>query len=185
MQELLDRWSIKGNYTMLLDMWNESHRYYHNQNHLLELIDMINERKDQLSQKEYEKLMITALFHDIIYDPKRTDNEEQSVRFFEELCYDVKREDIQHIKQMILDTKTHETEDQLSKMFCEMDMSIVESDYEKLLEWENGISKEYESFGEMYRPARLEFLEKMMNRYPNNSENLLMLIDHIKGQESV
>jgi len=47
MQELLDRWNIKVNYNVLLAMWNESHRAYHTQNHLLDLIDQINESKNQ------------------------------------------------------------------------------------------------------------------------------------------
>lgn len=179
MQEILDKWQIKCDYNMLLDMWNESHRYYHNQTHLIDLVDQINESQSELTQNEYEKLMITALFHDIIYDPKRNDNEEMSAEFFESKCYDNKRKDIQHIKQMIIDTKTHETTDKLSKKFSDMDMSIVESDIDKLIEWESGISKEYEMFGEMYKPERIKFLEKMMNKYPNNSKNLLKLIEYI------
>ena len=77
MQEILDKWGIKVDYNIVLSMWNESHRYYHTQNNLLELIEQINEKRNQLSQNHYEKLIITSLFHDIVYDPMRTDNEEK------------------------------------------------------------------------------------------------------------
>jgi hypothetical protein len=40
--------------------------------HLITLIDRINESKSTLnSEKEYDKLILTALFHDIIYNPKK------------------------------------------------------------------------------------------------------------------
>ena len=67
MQEILNKWGIKIDYNLILNMWNESHRHYHSQNHLLDLLNKINEIKSDLSQKEYEKLVISALFHDIVY----------------------------------------------------------------------------------------------------------------------
>jgi pantetheine-phosphate adenylyltransferase len=180
MQEILDKWGIKVDYSMLLSIWNESHRHYHNQDHLLSLLNKINEEKPNISQKEYEKLIITSLFHDIIYDPMRNDNEEKSAQFFIDSCSDKNNNDVLHIKQMILDTKNHETDDKLSKMFCEMDMSVVKGDFEELLEWEKGIYSEYKSYGPLYKEGRLKFLESLMDNYPTNSENILKLIDWIK-----
>ncbi len=76
MQELLDKWNIKIDYKVLLSMWNEPHRHYHSQNHLIDLIEQVNESKSFLnSQKDYEKLIICSLFHDCIYDTSNSDNE--------------------------------------------------------------------------------------------------------------
>ena len=180
MQELLEKWNIKLDYNTLLSMWNESHRHYHNQNHLLDLISLINENKNQFgSQNNYEKMILCALFHDCIYDPMRDDNEERSAEFFENCCQD-KNADILEIKQMILDTNTHVSTTSLSEKFNYYDMNIVERDFDQLLEWENGIGQEYKAHGELYKPGRLKFLESLLDKYPHNTENLLKLIDWVK-----
>jgi predicted metal-dependent HD superfamily phosphohydrolase len=180
MQELLDKWNIKLDYNTLLSMWNESHRHYHNQNHLLDLIEQINENKSNFdSQKDYEKMILCALFHDCVYDPMRSDNEERSAEFFENCCQE-KNTDTQEIKQMILDTKTHEATTSLSEKFNHLDMNIVERDFAQLLEWETGIGQEYKAYGELYKVGRLNFLESLLDKYPHNTENLLRLIDWVK-----
>ena len=47
LQELLNNWNIKCDINTLLSMWNESHRHYHNLNHLNDLIQQINENKSE------------------------------------------------------------------------------------------------------------------------------------------
>jgi len=181
MQEILDKWGIKVDYNLLLTMWNESQRSYHTQNHLLDLIDQINEYKDNLSQKEYDKLVLCALFHDIVYDPKKQNNEEMSADFFINSCTDKNNPDILEVKQMILDTKNHIPNTPLSEIFNSFDMKIVERDYDKLLEWEQGIYNEFASYGDLYKKGRIAFLEKMLDKYPHNTHNLLKLIDYVKS----
>lgn len=181
LQELLNKWNIKCDINTLLSMWNESHRSYHTLNHLNDLIDQINENKSSFSQKEYEKLLITSLFHDCVYDPKASDNEEKSADFFMECAINKGNPDILEIKQMILDTKTHESNTTLSEAFNNYDMNIVERDFDQLLRWENGIYEEYKVFGpDLYKKGRLKFLESIMDKYPNNTENLLKLVDWVK-----
>jgi predicted metal-dependent HD superfamily phosphohydrolase len=180
MQELLDKWNIKLDYNVLLAMWNESHRAYHTQNHLLDLIEQIDENKSQYqSQKDYDKMILCALFHDCVYDPMRNDNEEKSAEFFLNCCQE-KNQDILDIKQMILDTKTHEATTPLSEKFNVLDMNIVERDFNQLLEWEKGIREEYKAYGDMYKMGRIQFLESLLDKYPHNTENLLKLIDWVK-----
>ena len=101
-------------------------------------------------------------------------------QFFINLCLDKSNDDILKIKQMISDTKGHKPTSRLSHIFCFYDMNIVERDFSELLKWENSIHKEYESFGEMYKQGRIQFLESCLDKYPNNTENLLKLIDHVK-----
>ena len=43
LQNLLNQYKIKADVNMLLDMWNESHRHYHNLEHLNDLVLQINE----------------------------------------------------------------------------------------------------------------------------------------------
>lgn len=181
LQQLLNKWNIKCDVNILLAMWNESHRHYHNLNHLNDLIDQINEDKSKYSSKDYEKLMLTALFHDCVYDPMREDNEEKSAEFFIECCVEKLDPEVHQVKQMILDTKTHQSTTPLSESFNYYDMNIVERDFNQLLNWERGISDEYAGYGEQYKGGRLKFLESLLDKYPQNTENLLKLIDFVKN----
>jgi len=180
MQELLNKWNIKLDYNILLSMWNESHRHYHTQNHLLDLIENIN--KKIFEQKDYEKMILCALFHDCVYDPMMSNNEEESANFFMKCCQE-KTQDILDVKQMILDTKTHESNSKLSEKFNKLDMNIVERDYDSLLEWEKGISLEFSAYDKyLYKEGRLTFLESILDKYPNNTGNLLKLIAYVKAK---
>lgn len=180
-QGLLNKWKIKIDANVLLSMWNESHRHYHNLNHLTSLLeDIDNEYKNKVSEKEYEKLNIVALFHDIIYDPKRNDNEEKSADFFLSACVEKNNKDITEIKDAILDTKTHQSSNQLSEKFNNLDMKIVEKDFNQLLEWEEGIYNEYKFHGDKYKEGRIQFLESLLDKYNHNASNLLKLISWVK-----
>lgn len=181
LQQLLNKWNIKCDINTILSMWNESHRAYHTLEHLNDLIEQINENKSKYSEKEYEKLLITALFHDCVYDPMKQDNEERSADFFMECSINKSDANINEIKQMILDTKTHKSNTRLSESFNHFDMNIVERDFDQLLKWENGIYEEFKAYGnEQYRMGRLQFLESILDKYPNNTENLLKLVDWVK-----
>ena len=179
MQHLLDKWNIKIDYNTILSMWNESHRSYHSQTHLVDLIDDINQIRTTLTEKEYDKLILCALFHDIIYDPSKFDNEEKSAQFFINCCSDKTDPDILEVKEMILDTKTHQSDNKLSSIFNKLDMKIVGGNIEDLKVWEKGIKEEFVPvFGiDNYKKGRLQFLNSLLDKYPNNSKNLLDLID--------
>ena len=53
LQKLLEKCGIKCDINTILAMWNESHRHYHNLNHLNDLISQINENKSNFTEKEY------------------------------------------------------------------------------------------------------------------------------------
>jgi hypothetical protein len=125
-------------------------------------------------------MMLAALFHDCVYDPMSGDNEEKSAQFFMECVIDKSNPDLLEVKQMILDTKTHQATTNLSEKFNQLDMNIVERDFNQLLEWETGIYNEYKAFGEKYKEGRLKFLESLLDKYPKNTENLLKLVDWVK-----
>ena len=182
LQQLLEKWNIKCDINTVLSMWNESHRSYHNLNHLNDLISQINENKSNFSEKEYEKLMLTAVFHDVVYDPASQTNEEDSAKFLMKCVVDKNNKDILDVRKMILDTKTHESTTNLSESFNNYDMNIVERDFDQLLDWEKGISEEFSVYPKaQYKEGRLKFLESLLDKYPNNTENLLQLIDHVKS----
>lgn len=179
LQSILDKWMINISIDDIFNHWSESHRYYHTLEHLNDLISQIESDKQKYSDKEYEMLLITALFHDIVYDPLKRDNEERSADFFIKSCTNI-TSDIKVIKQAILDTQTHLSTTDISEQFNKYDMNIVERPLNDLLEWEKGIYNEFKSFGDKYKTGRLSFLKSLLPKYPNNIENLSKLIQWVE-----
>ena len=180
---ILEKYKIKANINMLLEMWNEPQRSYHNLEHLEDLTNMITQDfiDGKITEKIMEKLLLSSLFHDIIYNPMRKDNELKSSEFFLSLCLE-KNADILEINQTIIDTATHTATVPLSEKFNIYDMNIVERDFNSLLKWEEGISYEFNFAGELYKPNRILFLESIVDKYPLNSANLVKLIEYIKNK---
>ena len=131
-----------------IERYNETHRYYHNIEHIQEMIS--NAKKRNILTDE---LFLAIIFHDIIYNPKADDNEEKSA----ELFYSYIKND--EIKQAILDTKTHKATNKISKQLCDLDLDVLWNDYETFINFEKKIFKEYQ-FVEysVYKEKRIEVL---------------------------
>ena len=184
LQTLLNKYFIKADINMLLAIWNEPNRHYHNLKHLTDLIDQINKSysENQISENEKELLYLIAIFHDIVYDAGKQDNEEKSADFFMSVCLRPELHDILLVRNAILATKTHHPTNNISKLFNRFDMNIVERDYDSLLEWEKGIYGEYSSVydNDDYKQGRIGFLNHVKKTYSNNSENLSRLIEFVE-----
>lgn len=171
-------------YPDLINRYLESHRFYHSVHHvenLLHQIETIYSVYDDVSESDCEILAITAIFHDIVYDPKQTDNEEKSVEFFDSLLSPDKGndKDINQIRHMILATKRHhKTGDRLTDLFNMMDMDILFADFPALVFYEYQIRQEYIfADDQMYKFGRLAFLNSIIKDpiYYSNIRNLLEL----------
>lgn len=172
----LKKYNINLTTKQVVKMWNSEGRHYHTtENHLNHLLFDIHQMKDDLSVLSYDYLILAAIFHDIIYDPKRSDNELKSIEFFKEVC-PVKMDKVENL---IYDTITHNPRTELSKIFSDLDMKIVYSDYKGLLEWEKLIRLEY-NFVEksLYKDKRVQFLQSIIDN--RNEENILRLIEFVK-----
>jgi len=188
LQKILSQWNIKMTIDEILNRWSEPQRHYHTIKHLQDLMNKIIalHKKGTISDLECEKLVLIALFHDIVYEPLSSTNEEDSAKMFMDNIdinsapNDIKTH-IDEICQAILDTKRHQPSTWISKIFCGMDMSIVNSTYDELLEWENGIWNEFNAVGkEKYKAGRLSFLKKIVDDFSGNSENLSKLIEWVE-----
>jgi predicted metal-dependent HD superfamily phosphohydrolase len=175
-QELLTRWHVTLSKDDILQCWSEPHRAYHGITHLVDLLEQI-EGHVSLPQKERDMLTLVAIFHDIIYNPRRTDNEARSAELFLQcISMDKDSPDIQEIATIIRDTKTHKPSTPLSVIFCHMDTDVVRRPYPELLQWEDGIRREYSHLpGIAYVVGRVRFLEKMRCKFPENAAALRML----------
>lgn len=157
----------------VLSHYDEAHRFYHTIDHIRDVVKKLEDKG--LNQSE---LFLAAVFHDIIYNPKSNTNEEDSAEFFikaagsSSLSSDQKA----HVKQLILDTKTHKPMVKFSEDFIAIDLSVLNGSFGDLLNYEQQIFKEFQFVDyKIYKEKRVEILQ----RY-NKNGNLNALIDYIK-----
>jgi len=161
----------------ILNPYREPHRFYHTVEHLDDLCD-------QLEKKGFgdnDALLLATVFHDIIYDPRSATNEEDSVRYFnntfngDQLLKD-------EVTGIILDTKTHKPNSELSHIFCQADLNILNQPFDKLLKYEQQIFKEFQFVDyAVYKEKRVEVLKSLQHSV--NNPALEYLIDYVNFRE--
>ena len=84
--DILRKFGIDIQLPHIEERYAEPHRFYHIFTHIEFLIEKIDElfRKGIINEDERDILIVAALFHDIVYNPQRSDNEEKSVEFMKE-----------------------------------------------------------------------------------------------------
>lgn len=177
-RELFERHHITMSPAEVLKRYGEKHRHFHTFKHILDIVSRIRSMKIRASERDL--LLMIALFHDIVYDPRRGDNEERSAEMFMKNA-DCEPRFATLVHDAIIDTKAHQGRSAISRLFCSLDMSVVSSDYDGLLEWERGIHGEYGFVGnDAYKAGRLAFLKQAYIDYADNSENLARLIEYVE-----
>jgi pantetheine-phosphate adenylyltransferase len=145
-KEMMLKYSIPEE--LIYGNYYAKHRYYHDMNHIYNLLEKADSR-GLLT----EDFFLAILFHDVIYDPKRNDNEERSANAsFGYLSND-------NVKQAILDTKTHKPTCDLGYVLCELDMEELYGDFTVFMTNGNNVAKEYQFIDwAVYKKARCKFL---------------------------
>lgn len=159
-------------YEIFSKQWNSPFRFYHTkENHL----DPILELCDTIELKYF------TLFHDIVYNPYSFTNEEDSAKVFSDNCgmfEDLTDKEI--VRDMILATKDHNpSSNPMIERAIELDMSILYSDFDTLMNYEEGIFKEFQKVNiNTYLEKRIEFLSRY--KEIGNINNLIQYIRNKK-----
>mgnify|MGYP001801031331 CR=1 FL=1 len=98
---------IANELSEIISRYQETHRHYHNCQHIVELL----ERIAQYTSEEHQDVHIfTAFYHDVIYVPGRSDNESRSAQFAAESMarLRVPRTIVAGVEEIILATQKHE-----------------------------------------------------------------------------
>ena len=160
-----------SNIVLAEDFWNEIEnaysqpkRFYHNLEHLEYLIDSLQPIIDEI--KDWDTLMFSVFYHDIVYKPVNKDNEEQSaflaVKRLEELG--VNDGVISECRQQILATKSHQVSGNPDvNFFTDADLAILGSDWESYHSYMNKIRKEYKVYPDIiYKPGRRKVVQHFL-----------------------
>jgi predicted metal-dependent HD superfamily phosphohydrolase len=142
-------------------------RYYHNLAHLADLYQWFDRYRAEL--KNPFCFAMAIWFHDLIYDPTRHDNEQQSARLATELLRQWRSapERIARVEHLILATEGHQprSEHPDQRWFLDFDLSILGSDPARYDQYAQQIQQEYQMFPEeAYRAGRRQVIERLLRR---------------------
>ena len=160
--------NIKENsFQIINDRYSEKSRFYHNLSHVKTLLDLFESLGNKAQNRN--AIRFSIWFHDVIYDTKANDNEEESARLAWQLMgrLHVDLETIEVVNSLILATKDHSgnglSED--NKLFLDMDLAILGMREEIYNKYSRAIREEYFWVPELiYQRERRKVLESFLAR---------------------
>ncbi len=144
--------------------YSEPHRRYHTLTHLVTLFDCLEKHGEEIDDPA--RLAFATWYHDVVYDPRRADNEAKSAeRAMKELdALGAPGELRSHVVQLILATKDHMGggRDYDDDVFLDADFVILgapESDYR---DYVRDVRAEYAHLNDdQWKRGRGAFLERV------------------------
>ena len=141
--------------------YSEKNRHYHTLNHLENIYQVLKPFKlDAL-------LEFSIFYHDIIYNVKVFNNEEQSALFsqksMKQLGTPIKLQE--EVFNLIMETKTHQTNCENYALFIDADLAILGSSSKNYQKYIINIRKEYAYYSDkVYKNSRKKVLESFLKK---------------------
>lgn len=166
-------WSLLGGtgdsgkiYGEIIAKYSEPHRKYHTLQHLEECFERLNEAEGLEFERAEVELVIW--FHDVIYDPRRADNEQRSAEWCHRmLCQSGLQTDmVKRVEQLIMSTR-HIAEPQGAdaEVLADVDLGILGAARARFNQYEQQIREEFcwvpqEEFNRGRRAVLEQFLSR-------------------------
>jgi len=185
-ERLIDRVPLQA--IRCLELYRQPHRFYHTEGHIEEMLEGL--LKYKLSSIEIEILTLAIIYHDCVYDPKRSDNEKLSCDKFDEDNFSDFFEhqyNLERVKKVIMATKNHVYgKGNLEDIIINLDMKVFSRSIMGLIEYEHGIFNEYQFVPiTTYITERVYFLKTILEKFNNSCivNNINFLIDYVQNRE--
>ena len=148
----------------LLECYAEPQRAYHTLQHLEECLLILDEAKATGLITKPDLIEVALWFHDAVYDPQGSENEELSAKMAVEALGE--SEMAREVVRLILLTKSHQPGDGPDDAWIiDIDLAIFAQPMERVLEYEQQIRQEYAWVPEeVYVEKRAEILAAFLNR---------------------
>lgn len=151
-------------------LWKEiekkySKRAYHNLNHLNDMLIELIDVKDQI--KDWDTILFSLYYHDIIYSTKKSDNEVKSSELAKERLQQISYPDekIKDVEKHILATVKHlESDNNDTNLFLDTDLSSLGREWKIYDKYSKSIRKEYFIYSKKkYNKGRTKILRKFLD----------------------
>ncbi|MFF2780989.1 hypothetical protein ACFVU3_39610 [Streptomyces sp. NPDC058052] len=132
----------------LLARWAEPQRRYHTTAHLRAVLDRIDELADQGGEGgELELVRLAAWFHDAVYRPDRSENEERSAALAERALHEagLTAHEVAEVARLVRLTVTHDPDpgDLNGETLCDADLAILASGPDTYRGYTDAVREEY------------------------------------------
>lgn len=182
---VIQKYKIQMTLDEILERYNERHRYFHTPQHLNRIITDITklEERDHTISNYHDELVLTTIFHDIVYYPWKSDNELQSAKLFKKV-FPADSEMSKNVYKNIVNTKKHIGKTEAQEIFNTLDFGELidhdAHDVHSFIEYEHQIFKEYQFIDvDTYITNRIQFLKSIKNPNPIIPD----LINYIKNRK--
>jgi len=150
----------------LVEAYSEPARAYHTAAHIADCLDQLDLHQN-LAQSP-DQVEAALWFHDAIYVPLATDNEDRSAGLAETVlrAAGVRLEVARRVADLILTTRhTAIPQDPDARLLCDIDLSILGRDPSRFEQFEQQIRQEYARVPELlYRHGRSRILSGFLQR---------------------
>ncbi|MFE4175155.1 hypothetical protein ACFRR7_24430 [Streptomyces sp. NPDC056909] len=149
----------------LLARWAEPQRRYHTTAHLLAVLDHIDTLAEYAADADVVRL--AAWFHDAVYRPDRSENEERSARLAERALPEAGLNDdrTQEVARLVRLTTTHAAgpDDRNGAVLCDADLAILASAPDAYAAYQAAVREEYGFVPDAdFRAGRAAVLEQLL-----------------------
>jgi predicted metal-dependent HD superfamily phosphohydrolase len=162
-----------NNSSLINELWSEieqnysdTKRHYHTLMHLDNLLKKLLEVKDNINS--WETILFTLFYHDIVYNPLQSDNEEKSAEIAEARMKQiyVPTEIIKNCKSKILATKSHlNSTDSDTDYFIDADLSILGQEEDVYKDYSKNVRLEFLYYPSViYNKGRIQVLNSFLKR---------------------
>ncbi|MFI1173714.1 hypothetical protein [Streptomyces melanogenes] len=150
----------------LLAQWAEPHRKYHTVAHLSAVLRHVDTLADHAADPELVRL--AAWFHDAVYRPDRSENEERSAAQAERALPEagLSRDGTAEVARLVRLTVTHDPAegDTNGEVLCDADLAVLAGDPEEYAAYAAAVREEYAFVpDEAFRTGRAAVLRQLLD----------------------
>ncbi|MEU1006520.1 HD domain-containing protein [Streptomyces tibetensis] len=149
----------------LLARWQEPQRRYHTVEHLTAVLDRVDELQRYAHDPDVVRL--AAWFHDAVYLPDRSENEERSARLAERALAEAGLPDAKtaEVARLVRLTVTHDPadDDPDGQVLCDADLAILASPPSAYAAYTTAVREEYHFVpSDAFREGRAAILRQLL-----------------------
>ncbi|MFC5217831.1 hypothetical protein, partial [Streptomyces coerulescens] len=152
----------------LLTRWQEPQRRYHTLTHLTAVLDRIDEPGLAGHADDPDVVRLAAWFHDAVYQPDRSENEERSARLAERALSEagLPAERTAEVARLVRLTVTHDPtpDDRDGQVLCDADLAILAAPPSVYAAYTAAVREEYHFVpNDAFREGRSAILRQLLD----------------------
>ncbi|SEP09528.1 Predicted metal-dependent phosphohydrolase, HD superfamily [Trujillonella endophytica] len=151
-------------WALVLEAWGQPHRRYHDPAHLAAVLGIVGRLADAAADPDAVRL--AAWYHDVVYDPRRGDNEARSAeRARAGLRGLVPGERVEEVVRLVLLTAGHDAgpDDANGAVLCDADLAVLAGPPDAYAAYASAVREEYGHLSDAeFTAGRIAVLEHLL-----------------------